>query len=637
MPTVDLTEPGKNFTTAIQTGDEKSKRLNTLIATMYQGSANMNQRRLITMYREEYQGIDSRWSQTFALDENRDASLTMAGLTSMMVYNFSEIVASRYYNTFVSDTGEYVRVLPERISAIEDAKALTHLINYYLRQNKKMKQTFYEIFRGVARDGVAVTEQCWNYKNTTQRITKQPRQRWDSKTKAYEEVNDVTVKKTIKLIDRPEIRYIDPLMFGMPPGAKTLDVDSRMCNHKEVFTRGQLLALEKRGFLTESFSSLTKTEVGDLSSSSAEAPEMKMYYRELFSNELNEKLEWDDPEYKLVVDKLYVAASEDEDIMSYWFVNGQMIRSANWEGGHEIPYKIHTFTPVDTTWMGMGIAEIIQDYYREDNILTKSAVTIARKAGKVSLLIPRTENLTQADIGKLTSEGGVVQYDDAQDGVPYNQKVIQYNLGAPLESLIKPRDDVRQQAAQVASIAIPEIAGADLPSAMRSDKLMAGLGSQSGRPAQMKVSLMGESLGDAYEQIKTLIYRLQDEPVEIYLGDKQQPMVKISPDIMETLPDTQVVPNIYAKKLSSDMFQILVQMLPYIQAVSTPAAPQEAYNFGKVLDTVLESALGPEEALKVFATKGTGGPATFTDMAQEQKMSTQGNGRSNNGAKPMGM
>ena len=75
MPEIDLRESGKQFTTAIQTTDDKAKRLNTLIATMYQGSANMNQRRLIVRYREEYGGVHNYWYQVFATDQNKTTAL----------------------------------------------------------------------------------------------------------------------------------------------------------------------------------------------------------------------------------------------------------------------------------------------------------------------------------------------------------------------------------------------------------------------------------------------------------------------------------------------------------------------------------------------------------------------------------
>ena len=117
---------------------------------------NLHARKNIIKYRKQYQGIDNEFNYIFGYDNNRDAQLQLPGLTSMMIYNFTEIIASRLYSTFVNDFGDYVRVLPQKLSAIEPSKALTHLLNYYLRQNKLQRHHMYQIFRGVARDGVAI-------------------------------------------------------------------------------------------------------------------------------------------------------------------------------------------------------------------------------------------------------------------------------------------------------------------------------------------------------------------------------------------------------------------------------------------------------------------------------------------------
>jgi hypothetical protein len=595
----DLTTPGKDLGTEIlRVKDKEEDRIQSLIDDMFVDT--MSQRRNIIRYRTQYQGMDLDFYNVFKYDRNKTPEEDLPGLTSMMIYNFTEIVTARFFSAYVNESGEYAKGLPQRIRAIEAAKGFTHLFNYYLRQNKEIKAIFYDLFRGTALDGVSITRQFWNYKQTTVDVSRQPRLKFNPGNKQFEIKNDLTIKRSIPLVDRPEFDYVDPLFFGVPKGTKYLNREGsgQICVEKQLFYRHELLALEKRGFL-EGFKALKRNDF--TGKTGYIAPEMSDFYRDLFESDMNMGLEWDDPYYRVWVDKIFEAANEESDITNYWMVNGHIIRKAHWEGGHELPYVIHTYTPANASWMGMGVGEIVQDNYRELNLIMRLALAHARKSGKISLLYPKNANLSQSDASKFTKEGGMIGYDDADSPFPPSQRFLPFNLGGSAELLFKQREVLEQQAIQSLGIGLPEIAGADLPSGFRSGKLVAGLSAQGSRPGQMKVSMMGESLSRVFEQMKHMIYRLQDEPVEVYLDDANSPILTVGLEVLERLPDVMVVPNGATKQISADVFQTLIQMLPFMQANSIPGG--SSYQFGKLLDYILEQGLGNDVAKQLDALK----------------------------------
>ena len=624
---LDMRDPGRqNNPSFIAPKEKEVKRYQNLITEMFLD--NLHARKNIIKYRKQYQGIDNEFNYIFGYDNNRDAQLQLPGLTSMMIYNFTEIIASRLYSTFVNDFGDYVRVLPQKLSAIEPSKALTHLLNYYLRQNKLQRHHMYQIFRGVARDGVAISEQSWNYKQTIVKRSKQPRLKYDSKTDTLIPRNDLTIKESIVLADRPEMRYIDPLFFGVQKGGRFLNVDANMCCHKDLFSRSQLEALERRGYIGtdaggENFSKLTKDQIGNSHTTAREAPELAQYYNFILDEELNRGIKFEDKEYRFMIDKFWIGADEDQDVKCIWLINGIVVRNSFWDAGHEIPYTIYNYILPDTTWTGIGVAEVVQDYYREDNFLTRKGLALARMAGNWVVLLPKSMNIPQNELSQLTRSGGVFQYQESGDGLPFSQKAIQWKLGDPSNAFIQQRDDVRRQAEIMAQISQPEIPGGDLGSAFRSGRQIAQVTAQTSRPAGMRISLIGEDLSIAYEQLKTMVHTLQEEQVEVLIDESSNKIIQIDTDLLERLPDTYVRPFIQAQQLHDAQAQIAMQLLPFIQAVSTPVSPDQAYNFRSVIDTVAESVLGPEAAKNFSASIGTGMPQIMGVGANNQVMPLQ--------------
>jgi hypothetical protein len=548
-------------------------------------------KRNMLLFRAQYQGIDPFINETYKAVPGQPYHKQMPRITSMLTFKCCNIISSRYFQALVSSSGEYVKGMPQARGKVEKAKAVTTLTNHYLRKDDYLNYKFYEIFRGAAVDGVAVSKQYWNYQTS---LIDNPR---DLRTKLNPITGKIELgekrKKRILVADRPELDYVDPLFFALPKGHKFINRlgGASRCFHKELFYRYELEELEEWGYV-KGVAGKTQAEIGGTHSNDLESSEMRQFYTELFDDYVNERIPFESPYYRFWIDKVFEKATPNSPPMELWFVNGHLIRKGVWKGGFELPYETHVHIPSFTSWIGIAVPEINQDNYRELNEILRNNADVVGQASRPILMYPKSMGLKQSDLDKM-KKGIPVEYNDLDPTVTKDKIFYQQRPDLTTSSL-EHRDYYNKQSLEDLGIAIGEAAIADLPSAMRSGKLLQGLTGQSGKQGAVTVSLMAESIKRVFNRMKIMTYALQNQPVEIMINPLTQETLKIGEDEFDVFPDVELYPNINLEQLGSEALQLFGQFIPMLQgAIDIPsyvkllmelgATPEAARRFEEIL------------------------------------------------------
>ena len=557
------------------------------------------------VFRAQEAGIDPFKHELYKQTPGSPLPKKNLGITSRLIHRAVNVKAARLYSAFCSEHGDYVKIIPQRMSAEDPAMAMTNLENYYLRQDRYYKRKLSELFTSVEVNGVGVTKQFWNFKQSVFDVNRAPTIIKDPNSNKLK-IGRGGQRKSIILTDRPELEVIDPLFFSMPRGTKYLNREggSAMCFHLELFYNYELLALEERGYI-EDFKSIVRKDSKSYCGNQCESTEMQEYYDELFDSEMNKNLEPDDPYYRRWVTKIFEIATDNTPVIETWECGGEFIRQGIWKGGHEIPYEIHVSDPGTTTWIGRSTPEKIEDNFRMLNWIMRYGLEKVANNAKDRLLIPESAAIGQVDMQRLANgEGPVVYNDQVTDGIGPKDKFIHLTAPDVSQNYFTQMQFLIQQSMEDLGISLSETAGADLPSAYRSGKLANILESQSGKVGGVAISLVGESMGRVYNQFMTMIYRLQTAPVDVILDPRKPVVQTIDPDAFEHIPDMIAYPNIQTRELSEQVIQSMSTFLPFMQgSINIPqfmkmllqlgTSPEVARRFEEVLMYPPTPATGP--------------------------------------------
>lgn len=605
---VELSSVPKRFGPSIiklKTKDDKI--VDTLMQELFLGTIHLREKML--EYREWYMGLDQSWQDAFNADE--DGALEVPGLTSMMAFHLTELATATEFNEFWSPQGDHIRAIPKNELARESTSKVGRLMSNYITENPDAADEMYRILRGKNRDGVAFSKQFWDLRTTVDRIPNIRTPKFNPVTKEFEEV-PATVNRTRMIADRPTFEYLDPLLCGMPIGTKRLNKDGRIFIYRDFMYREQLVFWEKMGYIGpksngKSFIRSTKDMVGEMHNNGMEAPEVQFYFRDLFNTELNTKLGFKHPKHKFIVDNIFFAANERDRVRHIISINNIIYRDAEWEGTNEIPVVQHDLIPLDTTWFSMGIPEIIQDYFREDNVLTRLRVIAARKEGHTAIFMPREliKQFDQHEINKLTQEGKIVPVDPRERDVALSQQIVPVTLAAGSSQAISDTiNDMREQARQYTQTSIVA-AGGKVPSALRSTGSIQAASAESSGPERMRMQRAGQGLSRVITQMAWLVYFLEPGPKEVPADAVGNAFHQVTRQDINNIPDMFFRVAGQIKPFRDAEAQTMLQLAQLAQSVSGPVNPQSATNFGTIMDVLWEKLTSPEDFQRIQASKGS--------------------------------
>lgn len=567
------------------------------------------------IFRAQEAGIDPFKSELYKQTPGSPYARKQIGITSGLIRRACGIRSARLYGAFCSEHGDYMKIIPQRISAEDPALAMTHLGNYYLRQDPYYKRKLAELASSIEVNGVGITKHFWNFKQSVFDVTRQPTVMRDPNSGKLR-IERGGQRKAQVLVDRPEIEVIDPLFFALPKGTKYLNREggAAMCFHLELLYNFELLDMQKRGYI-ENFKEMLKKDKPHFNNYMYESSEMIEYYDELFDEEMNTNLEHDDPYYRRWVTKIFEIPTDETPVHEIWECNGEILRKGIWKGGHEIPYEIHVSDPGTKTWIGKSTPEKSQDNFRMVNYLLRCALEAIGESSKARLLVPESADISQADLQRLANNEGPIKYNDAvSDGIGPKDKFLYLTAPNTGQGVFENIQFLMQQTMEDLGISISEMSGADLPSAYRSGKLANILESQSGKSGGMAVSLVGESMARMYNQFITMIYRLQTQPVDIILNPNKPVIQTINPEMFEQIPDMLAYPNIVTRELSEQTIQSVSNFLPFMQgAVNVPQFLKMLFQLG----TSPEVARRFEEVLQFPPTPAPVKGGSPTSQTQE--------------------
>lgn len=570
-------------------------------------------------FRAQEAGIDPFQHELYKQTPGSPFPRKHIGITSRLPGRAVGIRAARLFGAFNSPHGDYVKVIPQRAIATDPALAMTHLQNYYLRQDPFFQRKLAELAMSIETNGAGVTKQFWNFSQSVFDVTRAPKVVRSAKTGKLEIIRNLE-KKTQILVDRPEIEVIDPLFFALPRGSKYINRPggAGLCFHLELFYNYELADMEKRGFI-KGFKEMVRKDQPSSNAYSYESVEMMQYYDELFDDQMNKNLPPDDPYYRRWVTKIFEKATPASPVMEVWETGGEFIRKGVWRGGHDLPYEIHVTDPGTTTWIGKSTLEKIQDNVRALNWIMRYGLEKVANSAKDRLLVPESADISQADLQRLANGEGPVKYNDViQDGIGPKDKFLHLTNPDVSQSVFTQMDFLIQQSMEDLGISIAERAGGELPSAYRSGKLANVLESQGGQVGNVAVSLVAESLGRVYNQMMTMIYRLQTQPVDVILNPNKPVIQTIDASEFEHIPDMIAYPNVVTTQLSQETINSLSNFLPLIQGqlngpefikmlLQMGASPEVARRFEEVMAAPPTAAQGvPNQPQN--ATAGPGNP-----------------------------
>lgn len=603
---LDLTEIPQKYTTSIhKVKDEDEKKLDLLQQECFMGTIDLRRKDL--EYREWYMGIDKGWQKLV----NEDGALDLPMLVSMMIFHHTEIQTFKFFNQFFSDSGSFGRFVAKKESAREAVPRLTRLFNNYIVENGNHAVELYRICRAASRSGIAFSSVYWDLRHSVDRIPNVPTPKFNLETKIWEDVPTI-VTVTKEIANRPVFEYVDWLFCGMPPGTRMLNEDGKTFIRKKFFYRAELEELEEQGYIGDkaggkSFGSLKKDEIGDLHTNNLEPAEVKSYFQDMFDTRVNEILGFDHPHYKFCIDEVWQAANYKNKVTCMWSVNGHIIRKAEWEGGFRIPYEQHNLTIMDNSYVGMGIPEIDQDYFREDNVLMNISLDAARREGS-SLIFMNQELLKrygEHEVKKFHKSGRIVGLSPKDRDVALSQQIVPVTLASgSLQALSQIKAELRQQARQYSNINIVE-SGAGAPSSLRSEGVVQAFTAESSGPDKGRISLFAQSISNLYEQIKSLIYYLEPGPVEVSANSEGTDFFTVNRQDINKLSEGYIKPETQVQPVNAAMANVLTQLAQLAQPIAGPVDPRKAINYGELMDILFEKALNPEEYGRLQASKGT--------------------------------
>lgn len=601
MPTiVDVTEEPRQYSPSIlKIKEEDEKLIDRVQQEFFLDTLDL--RRNIIQYREWYHGIDSDLDKAFGDDPNTDSAVMLPGLTSMIGFHSCEIETANFQNFYFPDSGEYMSVVPKKGIAVASAPKLNKGMNDYLMDNPNTLEEAYRNSRGTCRDGVSFLKTGWDLRNTTDHIPNVALPVFNPKTKTFDNPEE-TLAVTRKISDRPYFQYVDPLFIGLPRGSKMLNQDANMLVHKEIWYRHQLEELEFQGYIGKkaggkSFRSLNKDQIGAMHTNYLEAPEVQSYFEELFDTRLNSTLGFSHPHYKVMVDKMFLGTYHKGKVQEIWSINGHIIRKAPWIGGDEIPYTQFNYVLADQSYFGMGALEIIADYFREDNVLTRLGLVAARKEGNTLIFMPQEliQHLGQKNILKFSKTGGIVGIRVKDKEIPLANQIVPVNLSSGVTAnFTQARQELRQLAQQYLGISVLQSNTAEVPSALRSKGVIQAFASETSGPTKMRQSLFGNSLTKVYEQLKSLVYFLETGPVEIPANPESSEFVTITREDINYLPFCRVKPAAQSQPVKEATGSLLLQLMQILRGPDGQVAPE-------VIKMVLEKLLGSEELIRLEA------------------------------------
>lgn len=602
--------------------DKEKERYLLLKAEAFVETKPHKQNMLI--FRAQESGIDPFRADLYKQTPGSPYPRKYPHITSGLIRRAVAIRAARIFGAFNSPHGDYIKVIPQRMSAEDPALGMTHLINYYLRQDPYYKRKIAELAMSIETNGVGITKHFWNFKQSVFEVNRTPTVMRDPLTNKLKITRKGNQRVQI-ITDRPEIDVIDPLFFAMPKGCKYLNRQggAAMCFHLELFYNYELLELEKRGYIENFSKELLNNDSPSYNSETYEPAEMIQFYDELFDDEMNKNIETDDPYYRRFVTKIFEIPTDEKPVHEIWEVGNHIIRKGIWKGGHEIPYEIHVSDPPLKTWIGRSTPEKSQDNFRMLNYLLRVGLEALGESGKARLLVPESAGLSQVDMQRLHNNEGPIKYNDiVSDGIGPKDKFLYLTPPQSSAGIFEQAQFLMQQTMEDLGISVSEMSGADLPSAYRSGKLANILESQSGKVGGLAVSLVGESMQRMYNQIMTMIFRLQNQPVDIILNPMKPVVQTIDVDMFEQIPDMIAYPNIVTRELSETTIQSLSNYLPFMQgSINIPAflkmlfqlgtSPEVARRFEEVMQQpVPESQMMMQQQGKKDPGRQAGSPGT---------------------------
>ena len=558
------------------------------------------------IFRAQESGIDPFRADLYKQTPGSPYPRKYPHITSGLIKRAVSIRSARIFGAFNSPHGDYVKVIPQRASAEDPALGMTHLINYYLRQDPYYKRKLAELAISIETNGVGITKHFWNFKQSVFEVNRTPtvmRDPVSGKLKITRRGN----QRVQIITDRPEIEVIDPLFFAMPKGCKYLNRDggAAMCFHLELLYNYELLDMEKRGYI-ENFKEILRTDRPTYTDTDSGSSEMVEFYDELFDDEMNKNVEPDDPYYRRWVTKIFEIPTDEKPVHEIWETNGTIIRKGIWKGGHELPYEVHVSDPPLKTWIGRSTPEKSQDNFRMLNYLLRVGLEALGESGKARLLVPESAGLSQVDLQRLANNEGPIKYNDmVSDGIGPKDKFLYLTPPQSAAGIFEQAQFLMQQTMEDLGISISEMSGADLPSAYRSGRLANILESQSGKAGGLAVSLVGESMQRMYNQIMTMIFRLQNQPVDIILNPMKPVIQTIDVDMFEQIPDMIAYPNIVTRELSETTIQSLSNYLPFMQgSINIPAFLKMLFQLGtspevaRRFEEVMQQPVPPQQMMQ---------------------------------------
>jgi hypothetical protein len=419
----------------------------------------------------------------------------------------------------------------------------------------------------------------------------------------------------IKLVtdDRPDFTSVDPLMFEMETAATDLGPDGgQICCEKKVMSRKQIRSMIKQGLIDEKFNSLTDKDIGDAHTNGFEAREMRNFYPNLFNGKLNDGMDFEDDEYKFLVDWVWQDGNEEEPVKSFFSINGNLLSEQSWAGGPFIPYQIYKFKQARKSWIGLSLPDCMQDKLRMYTYVFNLTLRDAIRSGIISTGMP-SEAITSKEELQRFIEGKPFKYDLVNDGVSPKDKFIQLKHGEISPGLLQTREWLSSEMMEDIGIALQERSGADMGSGVRSGKMLQTMGNQGGKVARMQTSLMLEAFTGMYNQFKYLVYALQSEPIDVLVTGSNR-LTTIGNQALDALPGVFVYPAVSMAQLTTEMLNNVVPFAPLIQGIMNPL---------DFLGFIFEYGVSPELGRKFNQIIAKQNPQ---QLQQQQMMQQQASG-----------
>ena len=541
--------PTKQFTTAIhEIKDKEQEKIQNWINHNF--CNNFGYKKSMLIGYSQFQGRDPIIASMFRMSKHSD---DLPKLMTMLVMKATQIFKSRYYQAVISEDGSYVRTIAERFNSTDHANAVMHTINFYLRKKMNIKSTVEMILENACLAGAGISRQNWMYRERA----------FDKPIRGnYTKINPLTgtllkpqnlfERITIPTDDRPDFTSVDPLFFELENSATDLGPDGgQICCEKKIMSRKQLNSLIKQGRLDEKFLILKEDQIGGNHKNGYEAREMREFYNNLFNGKLNDGIDFEDDEYKFIVDWVWRDGNEEDPVTSFLSINGNLLSKTSWMGGPFIPYQIYKFMQGRKSWVGMTLPEAMQDKLRMYTYVLNLTLRDAIRSGIISTGMPSDAMTSKEELQRFI-EGKPFKYDLVNDGVSPKDKFVQLKHGEISQGLIQTREWLSQEMMQDLGIGLQEVAGADMGSGIRSGKMIQSMNSQGGRVANMQTSLMLEAFTNMFNQLKYLIYTLQSEPIDVLITGTDQ-LTTIGNQSLDALPDVLVYPAVNMAQLTGEM------------------------------------------------------------------------------------